>query len=175
MARAFGAPVILDSPLREGSFRKALSDRRIPSIVYETGEALRLDEAGIRLGVNGVLGVMRELGMLPARDDVISRKPYLAMGSKWLRAPMSGMFRSNCRLGDTVVKNQVLGSISDPLGEDEIDVHAGWEGVVIGRLNQALVYQGDALLHVARFKVPGHVTNRVRRYSVLVERESESG
>jgi predicted deacylase len=176
MAHAFGAPVILDTGLREGSFRKALVERDIPSIVYETGEALCMDENGIRTGVRGVIAVMRALSMLPRRvDGVASRDPFLAIDSKWVRAPMSGVFRSSCRLGEAVSRNQLLGTVTDPLGDENVEVHASSDGVVIGKLNQALVYQGDALLHVARFKGPRRVASRLRDDRAQLERDAGFG
>jgi hypothetical protein len=174
IARAFGAPVILNAGLREGSFRKALVERGIASIVYETGEALCMDEIGIRIGYRGVLAVMRELGMLRHREGVPSRQSFLAIGSKWLRAPISGVFRIGCCLGDEVAKNQRLGTISNPLGDEEVHVRSGYRGIVISRLNQALVYQGDALVHVARFKAPGSVASRIRRVEDLTDHEPET-
>lgn len=171
MARAFGAPVILDAGLREGSLRKAMVERGIPSIVYETGEALRMDETGIRIGLRGVLSVMRLLEMLPHRDGSEPRKPFLATGSSWVRSPASGVFRSSCSLGDAVTKRQVLGWVSDPLGDEELEVLAPARGVIIGRLNQSLVHQGDALLHVARFTAPGRVASRVQNVEAALENE----
>ncbi|MGM0545060.1 MAG: M14 family metallopeptidase, partial [Pseudomonadota bacterium] len=44
MADAFGAPVILNAELREGSLRHYAQSRGIPVLTYEAGEALRFDE-----------------------------------------------------------------------------------------------------------------------------------
>ncbi|MCP1326797.1 succinylglutamate desuccinylase/aspartoacylase family protein, partial [Halomonas sp. 707D4] len=64
MADAFGAPVILNAELREGSLRHYAQNRGIPVLTYEAGEALRFDEWAIAPGVRGILRVMRRLGML---------------------------------------------------------------------------------------------------------------
>lgn len=45
MAQACGAPVILDSTLRDGSLRAAAHEVDIPLIIYEAGEALRFSAA----------------------------------------------------------------------------------------------------------------------------------
>ena len=65
MARAFGAPLVVNSASRDGSLREAADKRDVPVIVYEAGEALRFDETAIRTGLWGVIGVMEHLGMLP--------------------------------------------------------------------------------------------------------------
>ncbi len=64
MADAFGAPVILNAELREGSLRHYAQNLGIPVLTYEAGEALRFDEWAIAPGVKGILRVMRRLGML---------------------------------------------------------------------------------------------------------------
>ena len=45
LARAFGAPIIIKSPLRDGSSRSAALKRGVPVLVYEAGEGLRFDES----------------------------------------------------------------------------------------------------------------------------------
>ncbi len=64
MATAFGAPVVVDAALREGSLRAEAERIGIPVITYEAGEALRFEPYAINAGVRGVIRVMRDLGML---------------------------------------------------------------------------------------------------------------
>lgn len=151
LAEPFGAPVILDASIREGSLRKAAIDRDIPIIVYEAGEAMRFDETGIRAGVRGVVRVMRNLGMLKARTEKLIT-PYYAKGSSWMRSPVSGLFRTAIRLGQAVAEGQSLGTVTDPLGaESPIVAKATRSGLVIGRSMLPLVHQGDPLMHIAYF------------------------
>ncbi len=150
LARAFGVPLILNAGYREGSLRSAAAEHGVPVAVYEAGEALRFDEACIRAGVNGLARVLRELGMLPQRAARgIKREPHILRSSRWMRAPCSGILRTNEAVGANVGKGQVLGVISDPLGETETDLVAPTEGVVIGRSNLPLVHEGDALFNIA--------------------------
>lgn len=53
MANAFGAPVILNAELREGSLRHYAQTRGTPVLTYEAGEALRFDEWAITPGCVG--------------------------------------------------------------------------------------------------------------------------
>jgi predicted deacylase len=149
LADAFGAPVVIDAKLREGSLRAAAGKRKIPMIVYETGEALRLDRTGVLVGVRGILGVMHSLGMIEKASTTPQTASFRATGSSWLRAPASGLFRSECRLGQIVRTGQSLGVINDPLGDDKVPVLASCDGIVIGRTNIPLVHQGDPLAHIA--------------------------
>ena len=89
LARAFAAPLALNSVLRDGSLRQAAADLGIPMLVYEAGEALRFDELCIRAGTQGILNVMRALEMLPAssRRRAEHAEPFIARSSTWIRAP----------------------------------------------------------------------------------------
>jgi predicted deacylase len=150
LSLAFGAPVVLNVNRHEGSLRSAVEDKEIPMLLYEAGEALRFDEVGIRVGVRGILSVMRAIGMLPAGRHTKSRiEPVVAGSSVWARAPMSGIFHSKVALGSKVRRGSNLGIIADPFGENEVDIPSPESGVVIGRLNLPLVHRGDALSHIA--------------------------
>ena len=154
MARAFNAPVIVNSRIAEGTLRSAASKCGIPVIVYEAGEALRFDEVAIRAGVKGILSTMRELSMIPRLKPSRKTKaePFVAQSSTWLRAPSSGILRANRTLGAKVVKGEMLGVVSDPFGSSEVLVNSPTEGIIIGRTNIPLVNEGEALFHVAQFK-----------------------
>ncbi|MFO1352159.1 MAG: succinylglutamate desuccinylase/aspartoacylase family protein [Gammaproteobacteria bacterium] len=154
MAEAFGAPVILDSDeLVEGSLRQVAMRRGIPYIVYEGGEALRFDESAISAGVKGVLATMRSLAMLPPAKP-IRRQPVIARDSSWVRAPQSGIVRAAKALGARVAKDEVLAWVSDPFGEQEEAVRARFAGLIVGRINNPLVNEGEALFHIARLDQP---------------------
>jgi len=151
MARAFGVPVVINTGLREGSLRETAAKKDVPVIVFESGEALRFEEPFIRAGVEGVVRVMRALEMLPpSKRRRKERIPLIIRSSSWVRAPRSGLLRATASLGSAVSAGQVLGVIADPFGENEVEACARSDGVVIGRTNLPLVYEGDALFHVAR-------------------------
>lgn len=172
LARAFGTPAILNSALRDGSLRMAAMDHDIPILLYEAGEALRFDEFAIRGGVEGIVRVMRQLGMLPKTRKKPPPEPVIARSSSWVRAPQSGLFRAYVALGDRVTRNEtVLGVVSDPFGEAEIEVNSPWSGIVIGRLNLPLVNEGDALCHIARFYRTDIAHERVGDYTETLEAE----
>ncbi|NWN83136.1 MAG: succinylglutamate desuccinylase/aspartoacylase family protein, partial [Halomonas sp.] len=152
MANAFGAPVILNAELREGSLRHYAQNRGIPVLTYEAGEALRFDEWAITSGVRGVLRVMRRLGMLAGEHR--RREPpaaEVANGSSWARAPIDGILRPGVRLGVRVAKGDVLGRVADPFGNAEGEVRAMADGIVIGMSRLPLANEGEALFHIARF------------------------
>lgn len=151
MAKAFSVPIILHAPFRDGSLRKSAMDINVPTLVYEAGEALRLDEVSIRSGVNGVLRVMQSLGMLGSKLLRPSRiRSILASSSYWVRAPEGGILRASITSGTSIEPGRILGKIADPYGKDEIEIVAKETGVLIGRSNLPVVNQGDALFHIAK-------------------------
>lgn len=167
MAEAFGAPVMLNAQLRDGSLRAAAVKRGIPMLLYEAGEALRFDEMAIRAGVNGIINVMRHLEMLPAsrRKNVPARKPVEARSSFWVRAPQSGIFRAVVVEGDRIEANKtMIGVISDPFGETEVEVYSPSSGIVIGQMQMPLVNEGEALFHIARFARTDLVEERMEDF-----------
>ncbi|MBW2431499.1 MAG: succinylglutamate desuccinylase/aspartoacylase family protein [Deltaproteobacteria bacterium] len=153
LAFAFGAPVILNADFRDGSLRQAVEEVGIPMLLYEAGEALRFDEFAVRAGVKGILGVMRFIGMLTSRSIRTSRiQPMVASSTSWVRAPGSGILRTQIPLGGKIAANQIIGEIADPFDEHETAVISPVAGIVIGRMNLPLVHKGDALFHVASFE-----------------------
>ena len=170
LARAFGTPVILNSEIRDGSLRASAAALDVPILLYEAGEALRLDEFCIRGGVDGILRVMRSLGMLGKSRRKPPTEPIIARSSAWVRAPQSGVFRAYVGLGDRVMRDQtVLGAVSDPFGEREREIRAPFSGIVIGRLNLPLVNEGDAIFHVARFHRTDVAMERIEGYQESME------
>lgn len=152
LAHVFGAPVILDANLRDGSLRQAVMERKIPMLLYEAGEILRFDEMAIRTGINGILSVMRAIDMLPKTSGKgAATQPLVARSNTWIRAPISGILRTNVPLGGQISQGAKIGEIADPFGEDEANVLSPVSGIVIGRINIPLVHQGDALFHMACF------------------------
>lgn len=167
IAMAFGAPVVINASMREGSLRACATESGIPMLVYEAGEALRFDELSIRAGLRGIIRVMRQVGMLPRRRPARASNPVIASSTSWMRAPASGIVTGLVGLGRSVQKGQVIARVSDPLGEQETDVPARFDGIVIGRSNLPLAHEGDALVHVAAFNNVGQAEDAVEAFTAI--------
>lgn len=152
LARAFGAPVLLHAALRDGSFRHAANEYGIPVLVYEGGEALRLDQASIKLGVRGVLRVMRQLRMLRKKVQSSQRlQPWECSQSYWLRSSRNGLVILHIKQGQQVAQGEMLASVVNPFDPRDCErVCAPYEGVVIGLSRLPLANEGDALVHLAK-------------------------
>jgi predicted deacylase len=151
MAKAFGAPVVLTSPLRDGSLRAEAAARGTSVLLYEAGEGLRFDELAVRAGVAGILRVMRGLSMLPAKGISKAKAvPYICKSSTWVRAPAGGLLRTFRAEGEMVAAGDVLASVADPFGEVETEITAPSPGILIGRAILPVVNEGDAVFHLAQ-------------------------
>lgn len=156
LARAFGAPITLESSVREGSLRAAARAEGVETLLYEAGEALRFDELPVRAGVRGIISVLHHLKMLPGRTSSEKRAaPLEASETRWVRAPRGGLLRTFKSIGEAVDKGELLGIVADPFGDSEVEVLATGKGLIIGRTNLPLVNSGDALLHIAYMHDPG--------------------
>jgi len=176
LATAFGTPVMLHANLRDGSLRQAAQNAGIDILLYEAGEALRLDELSIRAGVRGVLRVLQHLGMIRARKQGTAKaKPVMSKSSQWVRAPASGMFRATSTIGEQVAADAPIGFISDPLGDFEVQVPAPISGIIVGRTNLPVINQGDGLFHIAKVADTDIAGERVEEFIGDLDLPEETG
>ena len=172
LAKAFNAPVVLDAPLRAGTFREAAQSREILALVYEAGEALRFDEVSIRAGVAGTLNVLSHLGMIRKRMPRKEHAPLVAKSTQWVRAPQSGVMRSVTVLGAKVAAGERLALIGDPFGDHEEEVISPVAGIVIGRTRVPLVHEGEAIFHIAKFARPSEAAESIESFQDAFDPET---
>jgi uncharacterized protein len=170
LAHAFGAPVILTSSLRDGSLRQEAKKIGVDVLLYEAGEGMRFDEMYVRAGVAGILRVLKTRGLLPLAGIAAPRaKSLLCANSSWLRAPVGGLLRLFKAEGDVVEEGDVVAAISDPFGDIETEVVVRQSGIIVGRAVMPIVYEGDALFHIAAVKSFGAAEAAVDDLSTQLE------
>ena len=152
LAQIFGVPVVLHSDVIDGSLREAALKNNTKILLYEAGEALRFDELSIRAGINGVMNVLRHLGMMRKTSKKKNIEPHIAKSSGWLRANASGVVNQKIQLGDMVSKGDSLAEIGSPYGDVIETVVALKSGILIGMQNIPLVQEGEAMFHIAYFE-----------------------
>ncbi|MAQ92805.1 succinylglutamate desuccinylase [Rubrivirga sp. SAORIC476] len=164
MAHGFRVPLILHANLRDGSMRQTVLEHGVPVLLYEAGEALRLDERSVRIGLRGVVSVMRGLGMLPKTAPTRVVPPLIARSSGWTRAEESGTLQMTRDIGDLVEEGEQVGTLTAPLGDHSRPVLSRDSGLIIGKTQLPLVYEGEALFHVARLDAPDTAEARLATY-----------
>jgi len=174
LAKAFEAPVVLHSELRDGSLRAVAQEEGIPILLYEAGEALRFDEKSIRIGVHGIINVLRENGMLPKVVKKRGQKtPIITRNTQWIRSIESGVLRTIKALGDVVRKDEIVAFIDEPLGDKSFELKAPFDGVIIGKSEIPLVQEGDAIFHIAKFRNLEVAENKIEYFNENVIESSE--
>ncbi|AXX92821.1 peptidase M14 family metallocarboxypeptidase, succinylglutamate desuccinylase/aspartoacylase-like protein [Malaciobacter molluscorum LMG 25693] len=173
LAKSFEAPVVLHSELRDGSLRQTAQEEGIPILLYEAGEALRFDETCIRIGVKGIVNVLRELHMLPITKRKSKKLPIITKSSQWIRAGESGVLRTIKALGDIVKKEDIIAYIDEPLGNASFEVKSSFDGIIIGKSEIPLVQEGDAIFHIAKFKNLEIAETKIEYFSEEIINESE--
>lgn len=151
LAMAFAAPVVVESPLRDGSMRQLADERGTPMLLFEGGEALRFDRLSIDIGTDGCKRVLAHIGMIAAGNAPAGvDTPVRARRSTWVRSPRGGITHPVRRSGDTVREGEVLATVSGLFGEDTREIATPIDGIVIGHATLPVVNQGDPIFHIAR-------------------------
>jgi len=147
LAKAFGTKFILNSPFREKSLRKEAYKLGKRILVYEGGESLRLRKNAIDEGINGMLRVMKYLGMKTTGPE-IKKEPIIIDKSTWVRARSAGLHFSEIRNGSEIKAKEILGEVCDPYGTYQLKIKSPVDGHIIAVNNNPVVNRGDALFHV---------------------------
>jgi hypothetical protein len=174
LAKAFEAPVILHSQIRDGSLRATAQEAGVPVLLYEAGEALRFDETCIRIGVKGIINVLKQLKMLPETSKKRKVKiPVTAKLSKWIRANHGGILRTIKALGDTAKEGEVIAYIDDPFNDQSFELVSPFGGIIIGKSQIPLVQEGDAVFHIAKFGNLDMAEDKIEYFSEDAIEQSE--
>lgn len=162
LAMAFGAPVIIESPLRDGSLRALAAKEGVEMLLMETGEALRFDRFSIETGVAGVTRVLAHLGMIEADDGLTEvGVPARSNKTQWVRSPRGGVTHRMRKSGDAVKKGDLLAAVAGLFGEEPAEIVSPTDGIIIGHATLPVVHQGDALFHIARVDHPERVGKQI--------------
>ena len=180
-ARAFGIPVILHSEGNEGMLRYAAVNADIPAVTLETGKSLTLQETAVKHGVKGIEILLSEMKML--KNSLAWNDPEsIYYHSAWVRVDHGGILLSNVGLGDRVIKNKVLGIVTDPITNTRSEIISPYNGQVIGMAIDQIVMPGFAGFHIGIQKAEEKVskvenklnTTQTNQLTVGSESESES-
>lgn len=147
LARSFGVGVVLSGAGPKGSLRRAVLDAGVPAVIYEAGEPLRFEEDEIAVGVRGVRNVMADLGMIkrtsePQRSEIYRKTAWVRSGSA------TGIFLTSHSPGDRVQKGEILGTVTDPIKEENVAIESPRDGLIIGMAVPQFVLPGYGLFHL---------------------------
>ena len=150
LAKAFASNVIIAGSGPGGSLREEASAVGTPTITVELGEAHRFQRVLIDKALEGVESVFDEYGL---REDSSVRWPgwrtVIESGEKtWLRADVGGLVEMHFSRGDLVEAGEPICTITNPFKTDTTEVRAPFTGLIVGVLENPVVFPGNPLCHV---------------------------
>ena len=148
IAQLFNAPYNIEKGIIPKTFRKTAKDLKIPAVVFEGGESIRLDGYSIDCAISGIKKVMIGLKMFEPINRLVPKNTIEIEKTFWIRASFSGIFIWSKSSGHYARKGEPLGTIKDPFGSRSITVVSKMAGHIIGHNNASVVNQGDALFHI---------------------------
>ncbi len=147
LASVFATHFVMNAKLRDKSLRKEFTKSKKVMLVYEGGEALRLQEFAVKSAIRGAMNVLSFLSVIDKAQNT-DNKPIIINEDLWIRARSAGLFRTDIRNGSRIKKGDIIGSITDPYGEYKTSVKSSHDGYIVAVNHQPVVNQGDALIHI---------------------------
>lgn len=147
-AKKFGGTVILHSTGTQGTLRRASSQAGIPAVTLEAGESHSLQESAVQHGVNSIQKLLYQLNMLEQTIHIERNPEATYHHSSWVRINYGGLLFSKVKLGDYVTKDQILGTVTDPITNLRKEIISPYNGRIIGKAVNQVVMPGFAGFHV---------------------------
>jgi uncharacterized protein len=151
-AKSFGAPMVVYSNVRDGSLRETGKNNGVITMVFEAGEALRFSEENIKIGKQGCLNALSNIGIYPKKPlrikHTLSKSTILIKDTFWVRSHKGGTLRLKTKLGKFVNQGDKLGEITGPFGQEVETIFAPQSGYIIGLNHLPLVTVGTAIAHI---------------------------
>ena len=114
----------------------------VPSILAEAGEDGKLDLGNVKILHDGILNVMKQLGMMEGKP-VIREEPIISRKCVFIGARRGGVFYSHVKAGDKVKEKQLLGEIKSLDGVTLEEVRAPFPGILLAVVNNPAVKVSD--------------------------------
>jgi predicted deacylase len=153
MARAFNLPIVWGtSAALDGRSLSVARDAKVPAIYAEHFGSARCSEAGVEAYVDGCLNVMAWLGMIDRPTTSLVEQRVIEdprSGSGHMQvcnpSPLSGFFEPAVRLGDVVQAGDLLGTVTDVLGDERHDIRSRESGIVLVLRTFPRVREGETV------------------------------
>jgi uncharacterized protein len=144
IAMAFGLPYVLTvdkpvQPSKGSSSYAAAAEKGVPSILAEAGGVGQMQEDAVELLVNGVVNVMRHLGMIAGEHPHLNPLPNKGEeGSatvltkfEWIYTKCTGVWYPKVAAGDVVKEGEQIGTVKDLFGDTLENLVSPLNGVIL--------------------------------------------
>ena len=140
-------PILVEKPNLPNSFRKTAKEAKKVILIYEGGEALRMEPFVIDKGLDLIRNLLSHYKMIQDQTK-IPAKVNIYHKSFWERAPEAGMLTHIRQAGQYVKRGEVLAILNDPFGIKEVLMYASRDGFILAHNNAPVVNLGDGIIHL---------------------------
>jgi predicted deacylase len=172
MTKAFGATVVLHSVGDRGSLRRAATEAGIPSVTFEMGEPMRVQQEQVEHGAKAVETLLYSLGMTKQRR-YWGDPEQVYYASKWVRVDHGGILFSDVALGERVSEGELLGVVTDPLSNQQHRIYAPVSGRVLGMALNQVVLPGFAAYRIGTSTSPSRISKQPAEDAAEDSREDD--
>ncbi len=116
-----------------------------------------MQDKDVTHSTKGIMTLLNELGMYNRTTNWGSREPVYYR-SKWVRAESGGVLFSKVELGDRVRKDELLGTITDPITNVRSELRASVKGRILGMALDQFVMPGFAAFRIGIEKPDSEVS-----------------
>jgi len=147
ITQGFGSTVIMHSEGADGTLRWAATQAGIPAVTLEAGGPMQVQEDAVAHSEQGIRLLLDTMGMY--QQPGIRAQPAPAYyQSRWVRTDYGGILSGKVALGRQVLVGELLGTVVDPLTNQQQEIRSPLRGRVIGMALDQFVMPGYATFHI---------------------------
>jgi predicted deacylase len=150
MANAYGARwAVKSAPTgeRPGTLMAVAAQNGVAAMLAESGGRGQLIEEDVARHVTGVTNILRTIGAISGRPENVEA-PTVVRSFDWLRSPVEGIFHCHVRVDQMVKPRQLVGEMTDLVGEPIAALTAPVGGVVLFTVTSPAIKKGGLLLAI---------------------------
>jgi predicted deacylase len=150
MVDAYGAKwAVKSAPTgeRPGSLFAVASLNGVAAMLAESGGNGLPLEADIARHVRGVTNILKTIGALTSAPEEVA-PPTVLKSFDWLRSPVEGIFHSRVRVDQRVANGDVMGEMTDLVGEPLATINAPVGGIVLFTVTSPAIKKDGLLLAI---------------------------
>jgi predicted deacylase len=150
MANAYGAKwAVKSAPTgeRPGTLMAVAAQNGVAAMLAESGGRGQLIEEDVARHVTGVTNILRTIGALSGRPEQVD-PPTAVRSFEWLRSPVEGFFHCHVRVDQVVKARELVGEMTDLVGDPIAALTAPVSGVVLFTVTSPAIKKGGLLLAI---------------------------
>ena len=150
MANAYGARwAVKSAPTgeRPGTLMAVAAQSGVAAMLAESGGRGQLIEEDVVRHVTGATNILRVIGAISGRPDHVEL-PTVVNSFEWLRSPVEGIFHCHVRVDQVVKARELVGEMTDLVGDPIAALTAPVSGVVLFTVTSPAIKKGGLLLAI---------------------------